>query len=99
MFTSNASKRCQTVSPTFEDLARRNAARSANRARGKVGFIVVDVDVGAGKEMAKEYGADDVPAFIFFKDGKKVGCRCPVPFHLGPRSLVARDPLRLRTGE
>ncbi len=58
------------LTPPFEDLAKRNARKDAAEARGKVAFVVVDLEVG-GQEVAQEMGVKD-GGIVFFRDGKKV---------------------------
>jgi hypothetical protein len=58
------------VEEAFEELARNED--SGNKAR--LDYLVVDVDVGKGKEVADRYDVNvtEAPVFVLFKQGKKV---------------------------
>ena len=55
------------VEPVFEDLAR-------SKKNGRIAFVKVDLGVGMGSMVAREYGVTATPTFGFFLDGKKVRC-------------------------
>lgn len=74
------SKRTRGNSPTksaveesFEELAR----NEDNGSKARMDYLVVDVDVGKGKEVADRYNVDveQAPVFIIFKQGKNVSLR------------------------
>ena len=56
------------IEPVFEELAREKAKRGA----GQVAFAKVDLGVGMGSMVAREYGVAATPTFVFYLDGKKV---------------------------
>jgi thiol-disulfide isomerase/thioredoxin len=53
------------IEPVFEELA---------QTKGQVAFVKVDLGVGMGSMVAREYGVTATPTFGFFLDGKKVRC-------------------------
>ena len=54
------------IEPVFEELARA-------KAKGQqVAFVRVDLGVGMGSAVAREYGVAATPTFGFFLDGTKV---------------------------
>lgn len=74
------------IEPVFEDLAR-------SKKNGQIAFVKVDLGVGMGSMVAREYGVTATPTFGFFLDGKKVrvlghGLGCL--FHLWLRSARAQ---------
>jgi thiol-disulfide isomerase/thioredoxin len=60
------------IEPVFEELAREKAKRGGE---GQVAFAKVDLGVGMGSMVAREYGIAATPTFGFFLDGKKVSIR------------------------
>ena len=59
------------VEPVFEELARAKA-----KAEGQqVAFLKVDLGVGMGSAVAREYGVAATPTFGLFLDGTKVRVR------------------------
>ena len=60
------------IEPVFEELAREKAKRGGE---GQVAFAKVDLGVGMGSMVAREYGVAATPTFGFFLDGKKVNMR------------------------
>ncbi len=58
------------IEPVFEDLAR--SKKGQGKAEGQVAFVKVDLGVGMGSMVAREYGVTATPTFGFFLDGKKV---------------------------
>lgn len=56
--------KCAMMKPVVETVAARN--------QGRIRFCEVEIDESA--VLAAEYGADIVPTFILFKDGKLAGC-------------------------
>jgi len=77
MFTSATCGPCRMIEPVFEDIAH---AKSRGRAAGNVAFAKVDLAVGMGGAIARQYNVAATPTFGFFLDGKRV---CIV-FLLGP---------------
>ena len=66
MFTSATCPPCRMIEPVFEELARA-------KAKGQqVAFVRVDLGVGMGSAVAREYGVAATPTFGFFLDGTKV---------------------------
>ena len=69
MFTSATCPRCRMIEPIFEELTR-------SKGRLQVAFVKVDLGVGMGSMVAREYGVSATPTFGFFLDGKvRVGLR------------------------
>ncbi len=73
------------IEPVFEEIAQAmNSNPKGRGAGGKVGvggqvaFVKVDLGVGMGSMVAREYGVTATPTFGFFLDGKKV--RVAFPF-------------------
>jgi desumoylating isopeptidase 1 len=65
------------IEPVFEDLAlsKKNLTTGGGKARadeGRIAFVKVDLGVGMGSMVAREYGVTATPTFGFFLDGKKV---------------------------
>ena len=65
------------IKPVFEDLAwsKRNLTTSSGgkaQGEGQIAFVNVDLSVGMGSMVAREYGVTTTPTFDFFLDGKKV---------------------------
>jgi hypothetical protein len=61
------------IEPVFEDLARSTTGSGGNaQAEGQIAFVKVDLGVGMGSTVAREYGVTATPTFGFFLDGKKV---------------------------
>jgi thiol-disulfide isomerase/thioredoxin len=58
------------IEPVFEDLAQEKKGRG--NATGQVAFAKVDLGVGLGSMVAREYGVTATPTFGFFLDGKRV---------------------------
>jgi thiol-disulfide isomerase/thioredoxin len=69
MFTSATCGPCRMIEPVFEDLAHAN---SRGRGQGKVAFAKVDLGVGMGGAIARQYNVSATPTFGFFLDGKRV---------------------------
>jgi len=75
------------IEPVFEELAR-------TKGQGQqVAFVKVDLGVGMGSMVAREYGVTATPTFGFFLDGKKVR------FALGLFFNVAEDCSRAQIQE
>lgn len=51
----------------FEELA-----HAKTRGGGRIAFVKVDLGVGMGGAVAREYGVSATPTFEFFLDRKKV---------------------------
>ncbi|KAH9979212.1 PPPDE putative peptidase domain-containing protein [Russula vinacea] len=64
MFTSATCPPCRMIEPVFEELAR-------SKGQLQVAFVKVDLGVGMGSMVAREYGVAATPTFGFFLDGKK----------------------------
>jgi thiol-disulfide isomerase/thioredoxin len=58
------------IEPVFEELAREK--KGHGNATGSVAFAKVDLSVGLGSMVAREYNVTATPTFVFFWDGKKV---------------------------
>ncbi|KAH9179329.1 DUF862-domain-containing protein [Lactarius sanguifluus] len=70
MFTSATCGPCRMIEPVFEDLAH---AKSRGRGgEGKVAFAKVDLGVGMGGAVARQYDVSATPTFGFFLDGKRI---------------------------
>jgi hypothetical protein len=71
--TRGNSQTKSAVEESFEELAR----NEDNGSKIRMDYLVVDVDVGKGKEVADRYNVDvtEAPVFIIFKKGKKVSLR------------------------
>ncbi|KAI0300183.1 PUL domain-containing protein [Russula brevipes] len=74
MFTSATCPPCRMIEPVFEELARAKGSGAGKAAEGaqQVAFVKVDLGVGMGSMVAREYGVSATPTFGFFLDGKKV---------------------------
>jgi thiol-disulfide isomerase/thioredoxin len=70
MFTSATCPPCRMIEPVFEDLAREKKGRG--NATGQVAFAKVDLGVGLGSMVAREYDVTATPTFGFFLDGERV---------------------------
>jgi hypothetical protein len=57
------------IEPVFEELAR---SKGQSQSQQQVAFVKVDLGVGMGSMVAREYGVSATPTFGFFLDGKKV---------------------------
>lgn len=55
------------IAPVFEELARAKA-QSGNG----IAFAKIDLDVGMGSSVAREWSVRVTPTFVFLLDGKKV---------------------------
>ncbi|EIM85886.1 DUF862-domain-containing protein [Stereum hirsutum FP-91666 SS1] len=66
-FTSATCAPCKMVEPMFEELA-----HAKTRGGGRIAFVKVDLGVGMGGAVAREYGVSATPTFEFFLDRKKV---------------------------
>jgi thiol-disulfide isomerase/thioredoxin len=69
MFMSATCPPCRMIEPVFEELAREKAKRGGE---GQVVFAKVDLGVGMGSMVMREYGIAATPTFVFFLDEKKV---------------------------
>jgi hypothetical protein len=56
------------ISPVFETLAQEKGGREG------VAFTKIDLGAGLGGSVASEWAVRVTPTFLFFLDGKKVGC-------------------------
>jgi len=70
MFTSATCGPCRLIEPVFEELAREKAG--LGRGQGQVAFAKIDLGVGLGSMVAREYNVTATPTFGFFLDGKRV---------------------------
>ena len=85
MFTSATCPPCRMIEPVFEELAR-------SKGQQQVAFVKVDLGVGMGSMVAREYGVAATPTFGFFLDGKKVrvGIRSRLFYVADGECLLAR---------
>lgn len=60
------------IAPIFEELAGEKTKNGDS-----VAFTKIDLDVGMGSAVAREWGVSVTPTFVFFLDGKKVCVRGP----------------------
>ena len=60
---------CRVIEPVFNRLAEEKGIREG---RNGAAFATVDINVGMGQSLAREWGIRATPTFIFFLDGKKV---------------------------
>ncbi|KAH9969699.1 PPPDE putative peptidase domain-containing protein [Russula dissimulans] len=74
MFTSATCGPCRMIEPVFEELAREKAGRkpAEGLVQGQVAFAKVDLGVGMGSMVAREYSVTATPTFAFFLDGKRI---------------------------
>jgi desumoylating isopeptidase 1 len=70
MFTSATCAPCRMIEPVFEELAREK--KGHGNATGQAAFAKIDLSVGLGSMVAREYNVTATPTFVFFLDGKKV---------------------------
>ncbi|GAA6035819.1 hypothetical protein JCM8097_005721 [Rhodosporidiobolus ruineniae] len=68
MFTSPTCPPCTAIKPYFEELARQHGS-----GQKRILFVLVEMGVGSGGEVASEYGVRATPTFIFFARGEKIG--------------------------
>ncbi|OCH87713.1 DUF862-domain-containing protein [Obba rivulosa] len=66
-FTSKICGPCRMIEPAFEDLAHEKTHRHAD----KIAFVKVDLGVGLGSQLARQFGVRVTPTFLFFLDGQK----------------------------
>ena len=64
------------IEPVFEELAREKKGRG--NATGQVAFAKVDLGVGLGSVVAREYDVTATPTFGFFLDGERVRAFSPL---------------------
>jgi thiol-disulfide isomerase/thioredoxin len=85
------------IEPVFEELARE---KGHGNATDQVAFAKVDLSVGLGSMVAREYSVTATPTFVFFLDGKKVCAGSSwseiylfffYPFHTLLSTLVLRN--------
>ncbi|KAI6041367.1 PPPDE putative peptidase domain-containing protein [Pisolithus marmoratus] len=65
-FTNKTCGPCRVIEPVFQDLAKQKT-----RTNGGVAFTKVDLGVGNGAAIARQYGVRVTPTFVFFLDGRK----------------------------
>jgi desumoylating isopeptidase 1 len=75
-FTSATCGPCRMIEPAFERLAEE---KTQGRSSGAVAFTKIDMGVGMGGTVANEWRVRVTPTFIFFLDGKNVGCSYELP--------------------
>lgn len=68
-FTSATCGPCRFIEPTFEEIAEQ---KTGGVGPGLVAFVKVDIQVGAGHQLASRYSVRATPTFIMFMDQKKV---------------------------
>jgi len=68
-FTSATCGPCRFIEPTFEEIAEQ---RTRGVGPGLVAFVKVDIQVGAGHQLASRYSVRATPTFIMFMNQQKV---------------------------
>jgi thiol-disulfide isomerase/thioredoxin len=68
-FTSATCGPCHFVEPTFEEIAEQ---KTRGVEPGLIAFVKVDIQAGAGHQLASRYSIGAVPTFIMFMNQQKV---------------------------
>ena len=68
-FTSATCGPCRFIEPTFEEVAEQ---KTRGVGPGLVAFVKVDIQVGAGHQLASRYSVRATPTFIMFMNQQKV---------------------------
>ncbi|ORY74499.1 PPPDE putative peptidase domain-domain-containing protein, partial [Leucosporidium creatinivorum] len=68
MFTSKTCPPCEAIKPYFEELARTHSAGTK-----RIEFVLVEMGVGEGGQVAQSEGVRATPTFVFYSSGKRVG--------------------------
>jgi len=76
-FTSATCGPCRFIEPTFEEIAEQ---KTGGVGSGLIAFVKVDIQVGAGHQLAARYSVRATPTFIMFMDQQKVCFKTPLPF-------------------
>ena len=76
-FTSATCGPCHFIEPTFEEIAEQ---KTGGVVPGLIAFVKVDIQVGAGHQLAARYSVRATPTFIMFMDQRKVCFKTPLPF-------------------
>ena len=75
-FTSATCGPCRFIEPTFEEVAEQ---KTRGMGPGLIAFVKVDIQVGAGHQLASRYSVRATPTFIMFLNQQKVWLGVPVP--------------------
>lgn len=67
-FTSATCGPCRFIEPTFEEIAEQ---KTRGTGPGLIAFVKVDIQVGAGYQLASQYSVTATPTFITFTDQQK----------------------------
>jgi thiol-disulfide isomerase/thioredoxin len=73
-FTSATCGPCRFIEPTFNEIAEQ---KTRGVGPGLIAFIKVDIQVGAGYQLASRYSVRATPTFIMFADQQKVWFELP----------------------
>lgn len=76
-FTSSTCGPCRFIEPTFEEIAEQ---KSKGVRPGLVAFVKVDIQVGAGHQLASLYSVRVTPTFVMFLNQQKVWLRASFRF-------------------
>lgn len=76
-FTSATCGPCRFIEPTFEEIAEQ---KTGGVGPGLVAFVKVDIQVGAGHQLASRYSVRATPTFIMFMNQQKVCFESCLPF-------------------
>lgn len=68
-FTSATCGPCHFIEPTFEEIAEQ---KTRGVGPGHVAFVKVDIQVGAGHQLASRYSVRATPTFIMFMNQQEV---------------------------
>lgn len=68
-FTSATCGPCRFIEPTFEEIAEQ---KTRGAGSGLVAFVKVDIQVGAGYQLASRYSVRATPTFIMFMNQQTV---------------------------
>lgn len=68
-FTSATCGPCRFIEPTFEEIAEQ---KTRGTGPGLIAFVKVDIQVGAGYQLASQYSVTATPTFMTFMDQQKV---------------------------
>jgi len=68
-FTSATCGPCRFIEPTFEEVAEQ---KTRGMGPGLVAFVKVDIQTGAGHQLASRYSVRATPTFIMFMNQQKV---------------------------
>jgi desumoylating isopeptidase 1 len=68
MFTSKTCPPCEAIKPYFEELARTHGV-----GKQRIEFVLVEMSVGEGGQVAQSEGVRATPTFVFYSSRKRVG--------------------------